>query len=81
MAAATVNQRMAAISRMFEFRAMRDPDLSGLVPKGAGRRRVMRAERGGLLGHLATARPSAACARSAGAGKLAGRRGEHGREP
>jgi site-specific recombinase XerD len=31
-AAATVNRRMAAISGMFEFRAMRDPDTPSPVP-------------------------------------------------
>ncbi|MGH3847019.1 MAG: site-specific integrase, partial [Pseudonocardiaceae bacterium] len=57
-AAATVNRRMAAVSGLFEFRAMRDPGASSPVPKGAGRRQTTRAERGGLLGHLATARPA-----------------------
>ncbi len=57
-AAATVNRRMAAISGMFEFRAMRDPDTSSPVPKGAARRQAGRAERGGLLGHLAAPRPA-----------------------
>jgi integrase/recombinase XerC len=57
-AAATVNRRMAAVSGLFEFRAMRDPDTASPVPKGAGRRQAVRGERGGLLGHLATARPS-----------------------
>ena len=57
-AAATVNRRMAAISGMFEFRAMRDPDTPSPVPKGAARRQAGRAERGGLLGHLAAPRPA-----------------------
>jgi site-specific recombinase XerD len=56
-AAATVNRRMAAISGLFEFRAMRAPDMPTPVPKGAARRRAGRAERGGLLGHLAAPRP------------------------
>src|SRR6266516_4269014 len=56
-AAATVNRRMAAISGMFEFRAMRDPDSPSPVPKGAARRPAGRAERSGLLGHLAAPRP------------------------
>ena len=56
-AAATVNRRMAAISGLFEFRAMRDPSAVSPVPRGAERRRPVRGERGGLLGHLATARP------------------------
>jgi site-specific recombinase XerD len=57
-AAATVNRRMAAISGVFEFRAMRDPDAVNPVPKGTERRRTVRGERGGLLGHLATAKPT-----------------------
>ncbi|GAA1623778.1 site-specific tyrosine recombinase XerD [Nonomuraea maheshkhaliensis] len=57
-AAATVNRRMVAISGMFEFRSMRDPDTVNPVPKGAERRRTVRVERGGLLGHLATAKPT-----------------------
>jgi site-specific recombinase XerD len=57
-AAATVNRRMAAISGLFEFRAMRDPDKPSPVPKGAARRQAGRAERGGLLGHLAAPRPA-----------------------
>ena len=57
-AAATVNRRMAAISGMFEFRAMRDPDTPSPVPKGAARRQAGRAGRGGLLGHLAAPRPA-----------------------
>jgi site-specific recombinase XerD len=56
-AAATVNRRMAAISGLFEFRAMRDPDMPSPVPKRAARRQAGRAERGGLLGHLAAPRP------------------------
>jgi site-specific recombinase XerD len=56
--AATVNRRMAAISGMFEFRAMRDPGLPSPVPKGAARRQAGRAERGGMLGHLAAPRPA-----------------------
>jgi integrase/recombinase XerC len=57
-AAATVNRRMVAISGLFEFRAMRDPDAASPVPRGAERRRTVRAERDGLLGHLATAKPA-----------------------
>jgi site-specific recombinase XerD len=57
-AASTVNRRIVAISGLFEFRTMRDPDAASPVPKGAERRRTVRAERGGLLEHLATARPA-----------------------
>ena len=56
--AATVNRRMAAISGMFEFRAMRDPAMPSPVPKGAARRQAGRPERGGMLGHLASPRPA-----------------------
>jgi site-specific recombinase XerD len=57
-AAATVNRRMAAISGLFDFRAMRDPGAASPVPRGAERRRTARGERGGLLGHLAAPRPA-----------------------
>jgi site-specific recombinase XerD len=57
-AAATVNRRMAAISGLFEFRAMRDPEMPSPVPRGAARRQAGRSERGGLLGHLAAPRPA-----------------------
>ena len=39
-AAATVNHRLAAISGLFAFRAMRDPDVSNPVPRGREARRV-----------------------------------------
>ena len=39
-AAATVNHRLAAISGMFAFRAMRDPDAANPVPKGREARRA-----------------------------------------
>ena len=67
-AAATVNRRMAAISGLFEFRAMRDPGTPSPVPKGAARRQAGRAERDGLLGHLAAPRRRPGC----GSGSLAG---------
>lgn len=57
-APATVNRRMVAVSGLFEFRAMRDPGAVNPVPKGAQRRRTVRQERDGLLGHLGTAKPS-----------------------
>jgi site-specific recombinase XerD len=57
-AAATVNRRMVAISGLFDFWAMRDPDAVNPVPKGSERRRTVRGERGGLLGHLATVKPT-----------------------
>ena len=56
-APATVNRRMAAISGLFSFRAMRDPTASNPVPKGPAARRTAKGERSGMLGHLA--RPKA----------------------
>jgi site-specific recombinase XerD len=55
-APATINRRLAAISGLFEFRAMRDPQLVNPVPKGPGARRTARGEQAGLLGHLARPR-------------------------
>ena len=51
-AATTINHRLAAITGLFTFRAMRDPGLSNPVPSGREARRVSAAERNGLLGHL-----------------------------
>src|SRR5215469_15510035 len=56
-APATINRRMAAISGLFTFRSMRDPDAVSPVPKGPAARRAARGERGGLLAHLARPRP------------------------
>src|SRR5271170_2064465 len=56
-APATVNRRMAAISGLFGFRSMRDPDAANPVPAGAAARRTARGERSGLLGHLARPKP------------------------
>ena len=55
-AAATVNRRLAAISGLFAFRAMRDPAAPNPVPRGAAARRTARGERSGMLGHLARPR-------------------------
>jgi site-specific recombinase XerD len=52
-AATTVNHRLAAISGLFAFRGMRDPDLASPVPKGRGARRAAAGERNGLLAHVA----------------------------
>jgi site-specific recombinase XerD len=43
---------MAAISGLFDFRAMRDPSLVNPVPRTAAARRSSTAQRGGLLAHL-----------------------------
>ncbi len=56
-APATVNRRLAAISGLFGFRAMRDPTAPNPVPRGAAARRTTKGERSGLLGHLARPRP------------------------
>src|SRR5712691_9705187 len=56
-APATINRRLAAISGLFGFRSMRDPDAVNPVPRGAAARRTTRGERTGLLGHLARPKP------------------------
>jgi len=56
-APATINRRLAAISGLFGFRSMRDPDAVNPVPTGAAARRTARGERTGLLGHLARPKP------------------------
>jgi site-specific recombinase XerD len=57
LAAATVNRRLAAISGLFTFRAMRDPAAINPMPKGPAGRRVSGSQRNGLLGHLASPQP------------------------
>ena len=57
LAAATINRRMAAVSGLFAFRAMRDPDAGNPIPTGPAARRLSPEQRGGLLGHLARPRP------------------------
>jgi integrase/recombinase XerD len=52
-AAATINHRLIAISGMFAFRSMRDPDAPNPVPKGREARRASAGERNGLLAHVA----------------------------
>ncbi|MGH3275156.1 MAG: tyrosine-type recombinase/integrase [Streptosporangiaceae bacterium] len=56
-APSTINRRLAAISGLFMFRSMRDPDAVNPVPKGPAARRTARGERTGLLGHLARPKP------------------------
>ena len=60
LAAATVNRRLAAVSGLFAFRAMRDPNAPNPMPKGAAARRVAPGQRDGLLGHLARPQPRSA---------------------
>ncbi len=51
-APATINRRLAAISGLFGYRQMRDPDLPSPVPRTAAARRATPAQRAGLLAHL-----------------------------
>ena len=57
LAPATVNRRLAAVSGLFCFRAMRDPTLPSPMPRGPAARRVSASQRNGLLGHLAKPQP------------------------
>jgi integrase/recombinase XerD len=52
-AAATINHRLIAVSGMFAFRGMRDPDVPNPVPKGREARRLSAGERNGMLAHVA----------------------------
>lgn len=60
LAAATVNRRLAAVSGLFTFRAMRDPSAPNPMPTGAAARRVAPGQRDGMLGHLARPQPRSA---------------------
>jgi len=53
----TVNRRLAAISGLFSFEEMRNPEARSPVAKAPAARRMAEAERGGLLGHLARPKP------------------------
>ena len=53
----TINRRLAAISGLFSFRSMRDPDATNPVPKGPAARRSAKRERTGMLGHLHRPKP------------------------
>lgn len=59
-APATINRRLAALSALFAFRALRDPAAMRPIPHGRAARLVGRAERTGLLAHLARPRPRSA---------------------
>lgn len=52
-APATINRRLAAVSGLYGFLCMRDPSLANPMPKGPEARRTSRAERSGMLAHLA----------------------------
>jgi site-specific recombinase XerD len=49
-APATVNRRLAAVSALFAFRVMRDPEASSPVPRGKPARTTSSGERWGLAG-------------------------------
>ena len=55
-APATINRRLAAISSLFAFREMRDPDARSPVGGGRAARLRSRGERSGLLAHTAKPR-------------------------
>lgn len=55
-APATINRRLAAISGLYAYREMLDPDARSPVPRGREARRTTRGERSGMLGHLARPR-------------------------
>jgi site-specific recombinase XerD len=56
-APATINRRLAAISALFAFREMRDPDARNPVPRGRAARVRSGGERSGLLAHVGRPRP------------------------
>ena len=56
LAPATVNRRLAAVSGLFGFRAMRDPSRPNPMPRGPAARRVAPGQRGELA-HLARPQP------------------------
>lgn len=53
----TVNRRLAAISGLFAFRQLRDPEAANPVPRGREAKVAARGQRTGLLGHVATPKP------------------------
>lgn len=48
----TINHRLAALTGLFTYRSITDPDLVNPVPSGREARRVTAEERNALLGHL-----------------------------
>ncbi len=59
-APATINRRLAAISSLFGYRAIIEPDRPNPVPRRREARTTGRGERSGLLGHLARPRSRSA---------------------
>lgn len=55
-APATVNRRLAAISGLYAYRQLRDPEAASPVPSGREMRRAAKGERSGELAHLARPR-------------------------
>lgn len=55
-AATTINHQLAAITGLFVFRGLREPDAVNPVPSGREARRAAAGERTGLLAHLARPR-------------------------
>jgi len=53
----TINRRLVAISGLFGYREMLDPDARNPVRRGRGARRATRGERSGELGHVGRTRP------------------------
>lgn len=52
---ATINLRLAAVSGLFSFWSMRDPDVTDPVPKGKETKRLSAGERDGMLAHVSRA--------------------------
>ena len=52
-APATINRRLAAVSGLFGYQAMRDPAAPSPIPRRAEARRAAAGERSGLLAQLA----------------------------
>ena len=55
-AATTINHRLAALTGLFAFRQLRDPDAPNPVPRGREARFASAGERSGLLAHVARRR-------------------------
>lgn len=55
-AATTINRRLAAISGLFTFVGLRDPEAKNPVPRGREARWTASGERSGMLGHTARRR-------------------------
>ena len=52
---ATINLRLAAVSGVFSFRSMRDPDAPNPMPAGREAKWASAGERGGMLAHVSRA--------------------------